>query len=75
MVPNPVPTFVDAAEICPVVIGGGAAARVVFLCAVSAHLFLSAHHCDMAIGPALVAFGHNALTNEDVTVFGLIVVY
>jgi hypothetical protein len=75
MVPNSVPTFAVAAEIGPMVIGGWAAAGVVFLCAVSARLFLSARHCNMAVGPALVALGHDALTMEDFAILGLMVVY
>jgi hypothetical protein len=75
MVPNPVPTFAVAAEISPMVIGSWAAAGVVFLCPVSACLFLSARHCDMAVGPTLVALGHDALTMEDFAILGLMVVY
>jgi hypothetical protein len=67
------PTFAVAAEIRPVIIGGWAAARVVFFCAVSARLCLSARHCNMAVGPALVALGHDALTMEDFAIFGLMV--
>ncbi len=75
MVPNPVPTFAVAAEINPMVIGGWTGAEVVFLCVVSACLFLSARHCNIAIGPALVALGHDALTMEDLAILGLMVVY
>ncbi len=69
------PTFAVAAEMRPVVIGGGAAAGVVFFCAVSACLCPSARHCNMAVGPALVALGHDALTMEDFVIFGLMVLY
>ncbi len=48
-----------------VVIGGWAAARVVFYSAVFAFLCFSACHCNRAIDPALVALGHDALTIED----------
>ncbi len=58
-----------------VIIGGCAAARVVFLGAISACLCLSAHHCNMAIGPALAALGHDALTTEDCAIFELMVMY
>jgi hypothetical protein len=75
MVPNPVPTFAVAAEISPLIIRGWAAAGVVFLCAVFACLFLSAHHCTMAVSPPLVALGDVALTMEDFTSLGLMVLY
>jgi hypothetical protein len=54
--------FAVAAEICWIVFGGGAAAEMVFFCPFSVHLWRSAHHCNMAVGPALVALGHIALT-------------
>ncbi len=63
LVSNPVPTFAVAAEMCPVV--------MVFFCAVPARQCLSAHHCKMAIGPALVALGHDVLNMEDFAIFGL----
>jgi hypothetical protein len=75
MVPNPVPTFAVAAEICLMVINDWAAAGVVFLCAVSARLFLSARYCNMAIGLALVALGHDVLTMENFAILRLMVVY
>ncbi len=74
LVSRTVPTFPVAAEMCPVVIGGRTAAWVVFFCAVSARLCLSACHCNMAIGPALVALGHHALTIEHFTILWLMVV-
>ncbi len=75
MVPNLVPTFAVAAEKRPKVIWGWAAAGVVFLCAVFARLFLSARYCNMAVGPALMALGHDALTMYDLAVLELMVVY
>ncbi len=68
-------TFAVAAEICRLVIGGGAAARMVFFCAVSARLWLSARHCNVAVGPALVALGYDALTVEDFAILGLMDMY
>ncbi len=66
-------TFAVAAEKCWMVIGCGAAAGMVLFCAVSAHLWLSAHQCNMAVGPALLALGHVALTMKQFTIFWLVV--
>jgi hypothetical protein len=68
-------TFAVAAEMRLVVIWGWAAAIVVLFCAVTACLCLSAHHGNMAIGLALVALGHDALTMEDFAAFRRMVVY
>ncbi len=74
LVPNPMLTFAIAAGVRPVVVGGWAAARVMLFCAVSACLWLSARHCNMAIGPALVAMGHIALIVKEFDIFWLMVV-
>ncbi len=58
-----------------VVIGGWAATRGVVFSAVSACLCHSAHHSNMAIGPVIFAVGNDALTMENFTVFGLMVMY
>ncbi len=75
LVLNLVPIFVVAAEMRPVLIRGWAAVRMVFFCVVSARLSLSARHCNLALGPALVALGHDALTMEYFAIFGLMVMY
>jgi hypothetical protein len=68
-------TFAVAAEVRLIVVRGGAASRVVFFCAVSAGLCLSARHCNVAIGLALVALGHGALTVKKFAVSWLVVMY
>ncbi len=75
LVPNTMLTFAVAVGMHPVVIGGWAAAWVVFFCAVSACLSPSTRHCNMAIGPALLALGHDALSLENFAIFWLIVVH
>jgi hypothetical protein len=62
-----------AAKMHCAVIGGRAAARMVFFCAVSAHLWLPARHCNMAIALALVALGHVALTVKSFVILKLMV--
>ncbi len=62
------PTFAVAAEMHLLVIGGWAAAGVVFFSAVYARLCYTARHCNVAVGAALVALGHDALTMEDLVV-------
>ncbi len=62
-----------AAKMGCVVVGAGAAARIVFFCAVSAHLWLPARHCNMAIALALVALGHVALTVKNFAILKLMV--
>ncbi len=75
LVPNPMFTFAVAAEMRLVIIEGCAAARMVFFCAVSARMCLSACECNMDVDPALVALGHEALTMEDFAIFELMVKY
>jgi hypothetical protein len=75
LVPNTWSTFAVAAEMPLVIIGSEAVARVVFFCAVSAYLCLSARHCNMAVGPALVALGHISATMYLLAIFWLVVVY
>jgi hypothetical protein len=70
LVSNLVPTFAVAAEMRPVVIRGWAAARVVLFCAVSTRLSLSARYCTMAVGPALVALGHDVPIMEYIAILG-----
>ncbi len=48
---------------------------MVFFSAVSACLCLSARHINMAVGPALIALGHVALTMENFAKFWLMVVH
>jgi hypothetical protein len=66
-------TFAVAAEFCRMVIGGGAAAEIVFFGTASAHLWLSACHGNKAICLVLVALGHIALTMKQFTILWLMV--
>ncbi len=66
-------TFAVAAEIGRMVVGGWTAAGKVFFGTVSARLWLSARHGNMAVGSALVALGHVTLTMKQFTIFWLVV--
>ncbi len=58
-----------------VVIGSLAAARVVFICAVSTSLCLCAEKCNMLLDSAHLVFVHNALIIEDCANLELKIVY
>ncbi len=60
---------------CLVVVRGWALARVVIFCVVFAHLCFSTRHCNIAIGLALIALGHDVLTMEESKISRLMIMY